>query len=64
MTIAPPPATSRAIAPTSAGVLIVRSRSLPVRTLPIVGATVVPAIVLVGFTSSYGFFTRFPGPKL
>jgi hypothetical protein len=45
-------------------VLVVRSRSLPGLTLPIVGATVFTALVLVWFTSSYWFFTSFPGAKL
>ena len=45
-------------------VLVVRSRSLPGLTLLIVGATVSTALVLVWFTSSYWFFTSFPGPKL
>ena len=45
-------------------VLVVRSRSLPGLTLPIVGATVFTALVVVWFTSSYWFFTSFAGPKL
>ena len=45
-------------------VLVVRSRSLPGLTLPIIGATVFTALVLVWFTSSYWFFTSFPGAKL
>ncbi len=45
-------------------VLVVRSRSLPGLVLPIVGATVFTALVLVWTTSSYWFFTSFPGSKL
>jgi hypothetical protein len=45
-------------------VIVVRSRNLPGMALPIVGGTVFTALVLVWFTSSYWFFTSFPGAKL
>ena len=48
----------------AAKILVVRSRNLPGLALPIVGATVFTALVLVWFTSSYWFFTSFPGAKL
>lgn len=45
-------------------VIVVRSHNLPGLALPVVGGTVFTSLVLIWFTTSYWFFTSFPGAKL